>query len=140
MALPWPQTPEAKSFLDNLDPSALSIKAIAVRDPAGLGQSIRYVWLPSDMLEKTLDKIIDKQVDIEAGVTFAEAELGPQRDRWVELYEQQQTINQVLIEKFGDPDILRMQGKTLRQARQIHKDSPGYVTRHRDMLVRAAVI
>lgn len=118
--IPWWQTAEVKSRIDNLHPSSLDIQM----------EGNRLVWKLPDDLEASIDRVIDKQVDNEVGYAFADYD-GPMRDRWIEVYEQQATVSSHLSTIFGDPNILL--GYGLKTARKMHKNDPGLVKRYSEM-------
>lgn len=117
---PWWQHAEVKSRIDNLHPSILDIRRM------GTDKSFRFEWVLPEDFEAAIDRVIDKKVNDEVGYAFADFD-DERRERWIEVYEQQSSIQSFLNSRFGDPNVLLPYG--IKQARLIHKDDPGYVLR-----------
>lgn len=124
MAIAWFQTDEVQRILKALKPQDLGIRM----EPSIVGPN-RLIWTLPEKVEHIFDRSIDKAVKDEVGYSFADRE-GKDRDRWIEVYEQQATIQMALVPFFGDPNILL--GHGLEKAQEIHRKDPGRIKREWD--------
>lgn len=126
MSRPWFQSPEAQSILDKLQPSDLDITLTK-----GLVSGLDiFDWVLPEGIEDRLDALMYSHVDKEVGYTFdTETE---DRERWLQVFDQQAGIQAVLNTRFGTP--MALFGHGIEKAREIHKNDPGFTTRSMEAL------
>ena len=94
---PWPETTLARAILANSTPDDLYVRWCI--DDVQSEDLFRFVGPPVRILQKVLDKHVAEIM----GCTLKEAER-PQA--WIAVYRAQPTVQEVLNERFGNPNTL----------------------------------
>ncbi len=97
MAEAWYNQPEVRSILDGLTHQDLSI--IQVKD--------HFEWDIPVVVDARVEMWHEKTVTEQLGYSLEDAKGDEDREeRWFSFYESQASVNDVLIQRFGDPNLL----------------------------------